>query len=311
MIPFFPKQIASKAVYLYLAALGIVSLVFMQYAMSLTFIAIGVMWVVGFFLLSHYCSKGWQSIPEKLFIRRLFWTALLLRWAWVIFSYFFYIAKTGQPFEFAAADALWYYEESTGNRNTPIVDIIRYLFVDAESVSDSGYVFYLSLISKITGTSVLLPRFINSIFSAWTCVLLFQLTKRIVGEEAGRLAAVFSCFMTNLIYYCGLHMKEAMMLLVLVAFLTLLFGWIGVLFVVKSLKNKRTKNTEPQKSFSFWFIYFVLIWSVFMTFDVMKYCLENGMLNHWYSFVFGVVFIFIGWAAGHLGNILPKSNKHR
>ena len=99
--------------------------------------------------------------------------------------------------------------------------------------------------------------------------------------------------------------------LVLVAFLTLLFGWIGVLFVVKSLKNKRTKNTEPQKSFSFWFIYFVLIWSVFMTFDVMKYCLENGMLNHWYYFVFGVVFMFIGWAAGRLGNILPKSNKHR
>ncbi|MBR3710810.1 MAG: hypothetical protein IKM99_07610 [Bacteroidales bacterium] len=219
MIPFFPKQIASKAIYLYLAALGLVSIVFFQYAMSLTFVAIGVMWVVGFFLLSHYCSKEWQSIPEKLFIRRLFWTALLLRWAWVVFSYYFYIAKTGQPFEFAAADALWYYEESTGNRNTPIADVIRYLFVDAESVSDSGYVFYLSLVSKITGTSVLLPRFINSVFSAWTCVLLFQLTKRIVGEEAGRLAAVFSCFMPNLIYYCGLHMKEAMMLFVLVAFL--------------------------------------------------------------------------------------------
>lgn len=219
MIPFFPKKIARKAIYLYLAALGLVSIVFFQYAMSLTFVAIGVMWVVGFFLLSHYCSKKWQDIPEKLFIRRLFWTALWLRWAWVVFSYFFYTAKTGQPFEFSAADALWYYDESTGNRNTPVVDIIKYLFIDTASVSDSGYVFYLSLVSKITGASIILPRLINSVFSAWTCVLIFQMTKRIIGENAARLAGIFSCFMPNLIYYCGLHMKETMMLFMLVAFL--------------------------------------------------------------------------------------------
>lgn len=99
--------------------------------------------------------------------------------------------------------------------------------------------------------------------------------------------------------------------LILFAFLTIFLGWIGVLFVVKSLKNKKTKNMNPRKSFSIWFIYFVLIWSVFMTFDVMKYCLEKGMLNHWYYFMFGVIFIFIGWTGGCLNNILPKPNKHK
>ncbi len=219
MIPFFPKQIATKAIVFYLATLAIVSVFFINYAMGVVYILLGVMWVVGFFLLSNYCSVRWRCIPEKQWKSRLFLTALGLRWAWVVFSYFFYQAKTGQPFEFAAADAFWYYEESVGNRNTSISDIWGYLFVHSQTVSDSGYVFYLSLLCKIVGDSIILPRLVNAILGAWTCVLMYQLTKRIVGEEAGRLAAVFSCFMPNLIYYCGLHLKETVMIFLLVAFL--------------------------------------------------------------------------------------------
>lgn len=99
--------------------------------------------------------------------------------------------------------------------------------------------------------------------------------------------------------------------LALIAFLTLFLGWIGVLFAVKSLKNRKTKNVERKKSFLVWFIYFVLIWSIFVTFDVMKYSLENGMLNHLYCFMFGVVFMFLGWAGGKLDKMFSKSNKHK
>ena len=219
MIPYLPKQIATKAIYIYLAVLTLISLLYVQYAMSIEFLLIGVMWVVGFFLLSHYCSKKWMNVPEPLFIKQLFWTALLLRWAWVVFSYYFYLAKTGQPFEFSAGDAMWYYEESVGNRNTPIMAILNYLFVDTLTVSDSGYVFYLSMVSKVVGTSVMVPRLINSVFSAWMCVLVYRLTHRVIGDSCGKLAAVFTCFMPNLIYYCGLHMKETIMLFLVVAFL--------------------------------------------------------------------------------------------
>ena len=49
MISFFPKQIATKAIALYLASLAIVSFAFFSYAMSLTYIIMGVVWVMGFF----------------------------------------------------------------------------------------------------------------------------------------------------------------------------------------------------------------------------------------------------------------------
>lgn len=219
MIPFFPKQIATKAIYLYLGTLAAVTLLFLSHAMSLIYILMGIMWVVGFFLLTALCSRKWQNIPPKALMRNLFLIALGLRIAWVFFSYFYYISQTGIPFEFSAADSLWYYEESTGNIHTDIATIWDYLFIHTPSVSDSGYVFYLSLLAKVFGDSILFPRLINSIFSATTVLLVYLLAQRNIGEEGGRLAAIMACFMPNLIFYCGLHLKETLMIFLMVAYL--------------------------------------------------------------------------------------------
>ncbi len=219
MIPFFPKQIATKGIYLYLGALTAVSLVFFSHAMAIDFLLMGLIWVVGFFLLSNYCSKKWQETTQKNFLLNIFFIALGLRWAWTIFAYIYYTLKTGMPFEFSAGDSIWYHEESIGNIHAPISVIWDYLFIHTQTVSDSGYVFYLSLLSKLTGESILLPRLINCIFSAGTCVLIYFLAKRNIGEEGGRLAAIFACFMPNLIFYCGLHLKETVMIFLMVAYL--------------------------------------------------------------------------------------------
>ena len=219
MIPFFPKQIATKAIYLYLGALAAVSIFFIRHAMSLTYIIMGIAWVVGFFLLSSYCSRKWQDLPQKKLLRNLFLIALGIRVFWVFFAYIYYTVKTGIPFEFSAGDAIWYYEESVGNINTSWKDIWNYLFIDTASVSDSGYVFYLTFLAKIFGDSIILPRLVNTLFSAATVLLVYLLAKRNIGEEGGRLAAIFACFMPNLIFYCGLHMKETFMIFLIVAYL--------------------------------------------------------------------------------------------
>lgn len=219
MIPYLPKKISTTAIYLYLGALAAVTILFIRHTMSIEFYALGLVWVVGFFLLSSYCSQKWQDIPQKTLLRNLFLTALGLRWAWTLFAYVYFLYKTGMPFEFSAGDSIWYYEETMGNVHANIADVWRYLFVDSPTISDSGYVFYLSLLSKITGYSILLPRLVNGLFSAATVLLIYFLAKRNIGEEGGRMAAVFACFMPNLIYYCGLHLKETMMIFFLVAFL--------------------------------------------------------------------------------------------
>lgn len=219
MLPYFPKQIATKGIYLYLGALSAVSLVFFSHAMAIDFLIMGVMWVVGFFLLSNYCSQKWQETPQKKFLLNLFFIALGLRWAWAIFAYIYYLLKTGMPFEFSGGDSIWYYEETMGNVHANLRDVWDYLFIHTDSISDSGYVFYLSLLSKLTGESILLPRLVNSIFNAATPVLIYFLAKRNIGEEVGRMAAIFACFMPNFIFYCGTHLKEPFMIFLMVAYL--------------------------------------------------------------------------------------------
>lgn len=219
MIPYFPKQIAQKGVYIYIGSLLAVSLLFLDHAMSLPYLLLNVVWVTGFFLLSSTFSKKWKPLPPKVFMRNVFLVALGLRWLWVAISYFYYTVNTGIPFEFSAGDSIWYYEESMGNRNAHLVDVWKYLFVNTDSISDSGYVFYLSVLSKVTGESIILPRLVNAVFSAFTCVLLYRLGQRNIGEEGGRMTAVFSCFMPNFIFYCGLHLKETFMLFLVVAYL--------------------------------------------------------------------------------------------
>lgn len=219
MISFFPKQIATKAIYLYLGALAAVSLFFFRNTMSLEYIIMGIFWVVGFFLLSSFCSIKWKDFPEKKLLLVLFFTALLLRIAWVFFSYFFYSLKTGSPFEFDAADSTWYYEESIGNIETQWKDIWNYLFVSSSTVSDSGYVFYLTALAKIFGENILFPRLINACLSAATVLLIYLLAKRNIGEEGGRIAAILACFIPNLILYCGLHLKETTMIFLIMAYL--------------------------------------------------------------------------------------------
>ncbi len=219
MVQFFPKQIANKGIYFYIGALAATSLFFIDYTLSAEFIVMGIVSVVTFFLASSWCSRKWQHIPQSKLILYLTLTALGLRVAWVFFSYFYFSAKTGIPFEFSSADAQWYYEESTGNIYTPWKDVWRYLFVDSSTVSDSGYVLYLTFLAKIFGANIIFPRIINSILSVATCLLVYLLAKRNIGEEGGRMAAIFTCFMPNLIFYCGLHLKETTMIFLVMAFL--------------------------------------------------------------------------------------------
>ena len=49
MIPYFPKQIAQKGIYIYLGSLLAVSLLFMDYSMSLPFLLLHVVCVTGSF----------------------------------------------------------------------------------------------------------------------------------------------------------------------------------------------------------------------------------------------------------------------
>ena len=220
MIPFFPKQIATRAVTIYVIALALVSIVFYRYAMPLWRMGLGLAFVSGFFLLSSSWSNNWVRDQEKQFARKLFWAAATIRLVWVAASYFFYMNVNGNPFEFAAADSMGYHEEAKWLASEPWYVAWDYYFGDtASGISDVGYPLYLTALYKLFGPYVLIPRFIKCLLSAWMCMLIYRLSSRTFGYKVGRMAGIMCCLMPNLIIYCGYHLKETEMIFVEVAFL--------------------------------------------------------------------------------------------
>lgn len=218
MLSFVPKKISTKAILIYFASLAVVSVVFIRHAMRLSFMLLGATEVLGFFLLTMYCSKRWRKVSSKMFVQNIVLTALSLRVLWVFFSYFFYTNLTGQPFEPGAADSMGYHGEASWLKTETWNTVWDYFFKRG-GVSDSGYGFYLTLVYKVFGTGVILPRLFKAVYGTITCVLIYKLTARSIDEPTGRIAALFAVFMPNLIIYCGLHVKETEMLFLLVAFL--------------------------------------------------------------------------------------------
>lgn len=218
MISIFPKQIANKGIFIYIISLSIVSLCFFSHAMGIEYIVLGITWVSGFFTFTASNTKKWAKLSSIRFCKTIFWTAFGLRIAWIIFSYFFFQAKYGQPFELGAADSLGYHEEAKWISQAGWDMAFNY-WAHSGGVSDTGYPFWLTCIYTIFGPSIIIARFFKAILSSFTCVLIYKLARRNIGELPGRMAAIFSVFMPNLIIYCGLHVKETEMIFCILMFL--------------------------------------------------------------------------------------------
>ena len=71
MVPYFPKQISNRAIFVYVAALIVVSVVFLNYAMQFGYVALGFVWVFGFFLIvSRYRSPSLRMRTVVPFLAR-------------------------------------------------------------------------------------------------------------------------------------------------------------------------------------------------------------------------------------------------
>lgn len=220
MIPYLPKQISYRAIIVYLAALLTVSIFYSNYAMSFGYIAAGLLCVAGFFLSTTEWSRGSRTFPEKQFLTHVFFVAFILRLIWVVFSYFYYTRVTGIPFEFAAADSLTYHEDAEWMAGAGWEMTRLYLFESGLiGLPDTGYPLYLTVIYKIFGPKIIIPRIIKALLSAYMCILIYKLCQRTFDENIARIAAIMCCLMPNLIIYCGYHLKETEMLFLEVLFL--------------------------------------------------------------------------------------------
>lgn len=116
-----------------------------------------------------------------------------------------------------AADSLGYHISASQLSEFGVANV--YSVLPGSGISDLGFPVYLSVFYSVFGEYVIMPRLMNAFLGAWTVVLIYRMAKRNFGENVGQLAGIMAMLMPNLIYYCGVHLKETVMIFIVLAFL--------------------------------------------------------------------------------------------
>lgn len=197
---------------LYLAALFIVSVCFRDYALQPLWIAWGIGTVLFFFGLTTFFHRRWRHDDTKVFLRKVFWWALGIRVVHVGAIIFYYYWQTGVSLEYQAADSWMYHNTATYLsrllREGQIVELFRVLNGSTRGFSDQGYLLYLTTLYTCFDNNILGPRLLKALMSAYTCVAIYKLASRSLGERTGRLAAVMAVFLPQFLHYNGTYLKE-------------------------------------------------------------------------------------------------------
>lgn len=207
MVTYFPNFISRKSIACYFVTLIVVSVLFLDRVLPFVWMLFGAVEVCSFFYFSNQLTKRWYHLEPEAFVRKLFWTSLIIRLIYMVFMYFFYDFMTGQPFMFYSADEQVYYETSKIWREhgfSAFRDEFRWI-----DFSDSGEIWWTGMLCMLFGPYILTARIGHCLVSALTCVLIYRIANRHFGERTARMASIFCMLMPNLIYYCGIHLKEA------------------------------------------------------------------------------------------------------
>jgi hypothetical protein len=245
-------RISKQAILLYIILLSGTTLFFASHALPLIWIMIGAGTVFFSFFYFSRLSIKWANLSERIFRKRIFWTALWIRVGYVFASYFFYLGMTGTPFEFGAADSAGYHYQ--GLR---IAEYLRMGEFDLtpliyfEKTASRGIMILMGFVYALFFDSIIAFRIVNSLLGAWACVLIYDIARRSFDLNAARISAVMAVVAPPLIYYCGLHLKEAVIVFLVVFFInigdrllkarqfsvldmTLLIGGAGLMFLFRN-----------------------------------------------------------------------------
>lgn len=215
---YFPFYFTRSSIIVFIISIFLCTIIFMGNHLPGLWLIFAISEVLFFFYFAAFLSRKWQRIQAKQFIQNIFWLSLILRITWVVFSYFFFLYQTGIPFGFHAADALSYHHWAETASDKLLEKGFQQFFDSSVGISDMGFPMYLTIIYFLFGNYVIIPRLINTILNSFTVVLIYKLARRNFGESAGRIAAVMAMLLPNFIYYCGLHLKEPLMILLVVAY---------------------------------------------------------------------------------------------
>lgn len=221
-----PVWLTRNAIIVYMVALLTISAIYSTYSLPWYYMLSGVVGILVFFLYGSSFAANTNVVKiskQKKFEKRLFLLAFIPRILFTILLYWIFMEHYGDSFGFEDLDATGY--DDVGRYVAELISKEDYHFYDRiveysgnGNVDDMGYAVYVGFIYWLTDNSIIAIRLLKCLWSSLTVILLYRLSKRNVGDQTARIAAIFCALWPNFWYYCGSHLKEPEMV-----FLTVLF----------------------------------------------------------------------------------------
>lgn len=227
-----PRWLNDRAVWLYVAALFFISILFISFQLPWYYMLSGVVSILVFFSYGRNLSNtlSLKHLPSsQRFERKIFWIAFVLRAMWMFLIYIIFMRTYGNAFGFENMDANYYNELGVvvqrliDKGNFHFYDEIQRYAGSKTDLSDMGYGIYLGFVYYIADyilplNNILFARLLKCVWSALTVVLIYRLARRNFGLQVARIAAIFCALWPNFWYYCGAHLKETEMVFLAVLF---------------------------------------------------------------------------------------------
>ncbi len=226
MVSVWPKWLSQYAIATYLLALAVMMLFYSTSSLPWYYMLSGVVSVLVFFLYGRKLAQD-TSVANikkaKNFEKRIFLIAFIPRLLFMLLIYRIFMEYYGDAFGFENADAAYY--DELGQFVAGLIENGNFHFYDeishwsgSDDLADMGYGVYVGFIYWLTGNSIIAVRLLKCVWSSFTAVLIYRLTKRNFGEQPARIAALFVALWPNFWYYCSAHLKEAEMVFLAVLF---------------------------------------------------------------------------------------------
>ncbi|MBQ9297204.1 MAG: hypothetical protein IJ204_08440 [Paludibacteraceae bacterium] len=162
-------------------------------------------------------AANWQRANERVFVKNLLIAGLLLRFVWLLYSYFVFNPEVYGKLDGFGDDNGWYLDFAQG--------IARWLKGDiqgsfsllmksyAAAIDDTGYPFLLAVEYLLTfeSSDVFFPLLVKSIMNAYCAISIYHIAKRHFGVGTARMAALFVMLNPCMLFWCTCMLKEAEM----------------------------------------------------------------------------------------------------
>lgn len=188
-------------------------------------------------LLMINVTRKYNKLPEKLFVRKIFFLSLRVRLFSSLFLYILFYYITGTELDVEPLDSLGFHEAGVEVANLFRNNDFSFmeLIVLSAGFDYIGYTSFLGIVYFFTNDSVIVVRIIQIFIGSYSVLQIYYIGRMVWNEHIGKNSAIIAMAFQPLIMYDSMHLRETFMVLTFLLFIRYTFVTINYGITLKRI----------------------------------------------------------------------------